>query len=160
MAQIAQRPVTRPHFMACTTKKNSTGNISPDEYSRGTVCHLSLGLKFCAFPKLTASLRSSQNEEALKMLAVGDFHSKTLQVLRRRDKGHKWFWHIDISDVTLYAPDHGETTPKVAVLVQMTHNGLAFMSHYSHLNLGHSVGIKARHFPCDHRLHPCYQNIL
>ena len=63
------------------------------------------------------------------MLASGDFHSKTLQVLRRRDKGHKWFWHIDISDVTLYAPDPSETTPKVVVLVQVTHNGLAFMSH-------------------------------
>ena len=65
--------------MAGTTKKSSTGNISPDEYSRGTVCHSSLGLKFqgfSAFPKLTASLRSSQNEVALKMLAVGDFHSK------------------------------------------------------------------------------------
>ena len=64
------------------------------------------------------------------MLASGDFHSKTLQVLRRRDKGHKWFWDItsDISDVTLYAPDPSETTPKVVVLVQVTHNGLAFMS--------------------------------
>ena len=107
--------------------------MSPDECTRGTVCHSSLGLKFqefCAFSKLTASLRSSQNEGALKMLAFGDFHSKTLQVLRRRDKGHKWFWDItsDTSDVTLYAPNPSETTPKVAVVMQVTHNGLAFMS--------------------------------
>ena len=56
------------------------------------------------------------------MLAVGDFHSKTPQVLRRREKGHKWFRGItsDTSDVTLYAPDPSETTPKVAVLVQVT----------------------------------------
>ena len=64
------------------------------------------------------------------MLAVGDFHSKTLQVLRRREKGHKWFWNItsDTSDAALYTPDPSETTPKVAVVVQVTHNGLAFMS--------------------------------
>lgn len=48
-----------------------------------------------------------QNEGVLKMLTVGDFQSKTLQVLRRREKGHKWFWDItsDTSDAVLYVPD-------------------------------------------------------
>jgi len=68
----------------------------------------------CVPSKLTASLRSSQNEEVLKMLTVGDFQSKTLQVLRRREKGHKWFWDItsDTSDAVLYVPDSSETIPK------------------------------------------------
>ena len=66
------------------------------------------------------------------MLASGNFHSKTLQVLRRRDKGHKWFWDItsDTSDVTLYAPNPSETTPKAAVVVQVTHNSLAFIQSF------------------------------
>ncbi|KAL4061710.1 hypothetical protein V8B97DRAFT_2000817 [Scleroderma yunnanense] len=48
-----------------------------------------------------------QNEEVLKALTVGEFQSKTLQVIRRREKGHKWFWDItsDTSDATFYVPD-------------------------------------------------------
>ncbi|KAI6043954.1 hypothetical protein EDC04DRAFT_496627 [Pisolithus marmoratus] len=48
-----------------------------------------------------------QNEEVVKSLTVGEFQSKALQVVRRREKGHKWFWDItsDTSDTTLYVPD-------------------------------------------------------
>lgn len=104
--------------MAWTTEKYSTRDIPPDECGGGTVRRLSLspvitGL-LCVPSKLTASLRFSQNEEALKMLTVGDFQSKTLQVLRRREKGQKWFWDItsDTSDAVLYVPDPSETIPK------------------------------------------------
>ncbi|KAI6124571.1 hypothetical protein EDD16DRAFT_1703786 [Pisolithus croceorrhizus] len=48
-----------------------------------------------------------QNEDVIKSLTVGEFQSKALHLIRRREKGHKWFWDItsDTSDLTLYAPD-------------------------------------------------------
>ncbi|KAI6148558.1 hypothetical protein BKA82DRAFT_4138871 [Pisolithus tinctorius] len=48
-----------------------------------------------------------QNDEVIKSLTVGEFQSKALQLMRRREKGHKWFWDItsDTSDATLYVPD-------------------------------------------------------
>ncbi|KAG6336985.1 hypothetical protein ID866_2086 [Astraeus odoratus] len=48
-----------------------------------------------------------QNEEVLKTITLGDFQSKSLQLVRRREKGHRWFWDIrsDISDAALYVSD-------------------------------------------------------
>ncbi|KIO14142.1 hypothetical protein M404DRAFT_12046 [Pisolithus tinctorius Marx 270] len=57
-----------------------------------------------------------QNDEVIKSLTVGEFQSKALQLMRRREKGHKWFWDItsDTSDATLYEPTR--TPPPVTIV--------------------------------------------